>query len=285
MESGGVTWTGAYYPFGEMSTGSGNVHGFTGKELDSEMDLNYFCQRYYDPQTGRFTQVDPISAAVLSPYAYCYANPLKYIDLSGMSTSEWVHAACASPWGGGSNGYDPWGGNYTWYMGSFYDYDPEFWCPGWDYRCDDPFFRNIIMLLGSSYGDVEIITAEGVYFLNIGEIIRSLNLQVHFTQCPPDVVSGDTYGWGDVWKSDTDPEWIIGMKNNKINLNIDWPNDPTWKDNARYEAYIAAIAHEATHHWLASTGPYTLSYHEGIANWVTGYFYPMPWPMIYVYKP
>lgn len=32
--------TGAYYPFGEMITGSGDVHGFTGKELD-ETELNY----------------------------------------------------------------------------------------------------------------------------------------------------------------------------------------------------------------------------------------------------
>ena len=44
-ESGSVSWTGAYYPFGEMLSGEGNVHGFTGKELDSEMGLNYFCQR------------------------------------------------------------------------------------------------------------------------------------------------------------------------------------------------------------------------------------------------
>ncbi len=57
-ESGSVTWTGAYYPFGEMITGAGNVHGFTGKELDSETGLNYFCLRYYDSQIGRFMTLD-----------------------------------------------------------------------------------------------------------------------------------------------------------------------------------------------------------------------------------
>ncbi|GAH93040.1 unnamed protein product, partial [marine sediment metagenome] len=46
------------YPFGEMTAGSGNTHGFTGKEFDSEMGLNYFCQRYYDPEIGRFMTLD-----------------------------------------------------------------------------------------------------------------------------------------------------------------------------------------------------------------------------------
>ncbi len=88
-ESGVVVWTGAYQPFGEMFAGAGNVHGFTGKELDSEMGLNYFCQRYYDSQIGRFMTLDPFGGYIELPqtqnrYAYCINNPLKYIDPLGL---------------------------------------------------------------------------------------------------------------------------------------------------------------------------------------------------------
>ncbi len=81
-ESGTVTWTNAYYPFGEMIVGSGDVHGFTGKELD-ETGLNYFCLRYYDTQIGRFITLDPINKPTVSSYEYCYNNPLRYTDPSG----------------------------------------------------------------------------------------------------------------------------------------------------------------------------------------------------------
>ncbi len=91
-ESGTVTWTNAYYPFGEMIVGSGDVHGFTGKELD-ETGLNYFCLRYYDTQIGRFITLDPFGGYIELPqtqnrYAYCINNPLKYIDPLGLIPPE-----------------------------------------------------------------------------------------------------------------------------------------------------------------------------------------------------
>jgi RHS repeat-associated protein len=93
-ESGTAVWGGTYYPFGEMSGNGGNVHGFTGKEFDSEMGLNYFCQRYYDPEIGRFMELDPFNGYAKIPqslnrYAYCMNNPLKYVDPSGLGW-EWV---------------------------------------------------------------------------------------------------------------------------------------------------------------------------------------------------
>jgi RHS repeat-associated protein len=59
-ENGQNKWKTHYYPFGEMfqTQGSGNTHTFTGKEWDAEMSLNYFCQRYYDPEIGRFVTLD-----------------------------------------------------------------------------------------------------------------------------------------------------------------------------------------------------------------------------------
>jgi RHS repeat-associated protein len=81
-ESGTAVWGGTYYPFGEMSGNGGNVHGFTGKEFDSEMGLNYFCQRYYDPEIGRFMELDQIPSQ--NRYAYCLNNPLIYTDPLGL---------------------------------------------------------------------------------------------------------------------------------------------------------------------------------------------------------
>jgi len=112
-----IKWQARYWPFGEMTKwGFGdNTHGFTpleisplmyrgedfvfvlrfltgqaGKEWDSEMGLNYFCQRYYDPEIGRFITLDPFGGYIELPqtqnrYAYCMANPLKYIDPLGLN--------------------------------------------------------------------------------------------------------------------------------------------------------------------------------------------------------
>ena len=82
-ERGSTVWSATYYPFGEMTAGSNNTHGFTGKEFDSEMGLNYFCQRYYDPEIGRFTTLDPQNSPTASPYAYCANCPLVFIDPTG----------------------------------------------------------------------------------------------------------------------------------------------------------------------------------------------------------
>ncbi|MEW6619829.1 MAG: RHS repeat-associated core domain-containing protein [bacterium] len=82
-----------YYPFG----GGGPTGGptFTGKELD-ETGLFYFGARYYNPALGRFIQPDPVENSFkpedLNKYVYCYNNPFKYIDPTGMRNnivSDW----------------------------------------------------------------------------------------------------------------------------------------------------------------------------------------------------
>lgn len=67
-------------PFGEEIQNTNDARfTFTGKELDSE--LYYIGARYYHPDLGRFTSVDPIKEN--HAYSYVSNNPLVYIDPDG----------------------------------------------------------------------------------------------------------------------------------------------------------------------------------------------------------
>jgi len=57
------------------------------KEYDKETGFYYFLNRYYNPQTGRFIQVDPMPNWDKSSYAYCINNPLRYKDPLGTKTA------------------------------------------------------------------------------------------------------------------------------------------------------------------------------------------------------
>ncbi len=70
-------------PFGQEVI-SDNRFSFTGKELDSE--LYYFEARYYDPNLGRFTSVDPVKGNNI--YAYVENNPMNYVDTSGRDLND-----------------------------------------------------------------------------------------------------------------------------------------------------------------------------------------------------
>ncbi len=149
--TGGSRWNTRYYPFGEMFTtsGSGNNHTFTGKELDGEMGLNYsvfcsnlrfdykienpalrgFCQRYYDPELGRFMELDPQGGATSSPYAYCVNNPLGFTDPTGEAMEmciDMLHpGGSQSPdyYGmGWSGGFASWFGSMASYMQAHPDF-------------------------------------------------------------------------------------------------------------------------------------------------------------------
>jgi RHS repeat-associated protein len=57
---------------------------FTTKEFDNEsgMGLYYFGARYYDPEVGSFTSVDPADV-FWNTYSYCGADPINIIDPDG----------------------------------------------------------------------------------------------------------------------------------------------------------------------------------------------------------
>ncbi len=81
-----------YYPFGMKMAGLSLVTGspetkftYNGKELEDDFNLNWYHYgaRYYDPQLGRWQQVDPVDE-FHSPYLYCSNNPINKIDPDGM---------------------------------------------------------------------------------------------------------------------------------------------------------------------------------------------------------
>jgi len=80
----------AYDPYGQpRHTHPGlGVIGYAGG-VEDPGGLIKFGARYYDPHTGRFTQMDP-AGQENNPYAYAANNPVNYIDPTG--TSAWAAA-------------------------------------------------------------------------------------------------------------------------------------------------------------------------------------------------
>jgi len=102
--SGTVLETRDYYPFTPLRSvsrpsascglempgrsylsGTKAKENFTGHELDAESGLIYAGARYYMPNIGRWTSVDPLAAsyAAWSPYSYVLNNPLGFVDPDG----------------------------------------------------------------------------------------------------------------------------------------------------------------------------------------------------------
>ena len=58
---------------------------FTGREYDKETGLYYYRARYYNPQIGRFLQIDPVGYdAGTNLYRYCGNCPVNCIDPMGL---------------------------------------------------------------------------------------------------------------------------------------------------------------------------------------------------------
>ncbi len=84
-----------YYPFGmemeglwDPKTGPGMRYLYNGKEWDEDLGLGWYDYgfRYYAPDIGRFTGVDPLAdlAPGWTPYRYGFNNPVLFIDPFGL---------------------------------------------------------------------------------------------------------------------------------------------------------------------------------------------------------
>jgi RHS repeat-associated protein len=77
-------WT----PYGVESGGAQAGLGYTGEWWDAAVGLQYLRARWYDGQSGRFTQKDPLRLED-NLYAYAQANPIHFTDPSGyLSNAE-----------------------------------------------------------------------------------------------------------------------------------------------------------------------------------------------------
>jgi RHS repeat-associated protein len=85
-----------YLPFGEqIAGGSSSTHKFTGKERDSESNLDNFEARYMASSQGRFMSPDPANAGADSTnpqtwnmYSYVGNNPLAFTDPTGLDPCD-----------------------------------------------------------------------------------------------------------------------------------------------------------------------------------------------------
>ncbi|HBW36731.1 MAG TPA: hypothetical protein DEF89_16075, partial [Desulfosporosinus sp.] len=89
--SGNTVATYQYDAFGNVLNSTGTVdnpYRYAGYRYDEATGLYYLNARYYDPETGRFTTADTFHGYAGDPqslnlYAYCYNNPLAYVDPDG----------------------------------------------------------------------------------------------------------------------------------------------------------------------------------------------------------
>jgi RHS repeat-associated protein len=79
-----------YSPYGELLTSTGTYAGtnpfrFSTKYTDSETGLAYFGYRYYNPETGRWLNRDPIGEeGGWNLYAYVHNDPIMNTDSLGL---------------------------------------------------------------------------------------------------------------------------------------------------------------------------------------------------------
>ncbi|MEE4599831.1 MAG: RHS repeat-associated core domain-containing protein, partial [Desulfobacteraceae bacterium] len=90
--NGSVVWKAKYTSFGEADIEDDSIFEnhlrFAGQYLDEETGLHYNWNRYYDSAIGRYLTTDPlgIQKEEINLFLYVKANPIRYIDNTGLLT-------------------------------------------------------------------------------------------------------------------------------------------------------------------------------------------------------
>jgi RHS repeat-associated protein len=142
------TWqaTYRYRAYGALLDSAGSVtfrlrYRWIGREFDEETGLYYVRARYYDPNSHRFTQEDPIGfAGGANVYAYGDGNPTNGRDLDGLSKDpdltgrdpgdDWFRACMGTTGGcGGGGGWSrgaAWAGFSSFALLTNFEQDAEY---------------------------------------------------------------------------------------------------------------------------------------------------------------
>ena len=132
-DKGNLEWRVEYQPFGRevanTSQDRSSDISYAAKPYDEEIGLSYFGGRWYDPDSGRFTGIDPMPVQfddfkTFNRYAYGFNNPYKYVDPDGnfaflIPLAIWAGKGLAVAGAGlsghaiGSSSYDLYSGRKT----------------------------------------------------------------------------------------------------------------------------------------------------------------------------
>src|SRR5574341_1164179 len=96
---GSVLLTQTFDPYGNLYTQAikstwttGTSYGWAGEQRDDN-GLVFLRARYYNPSMGRFLNTDP-SRQEMNPYQFGGANPVMFVDPSGLASSSSCGATC-----------------------------------------------------------------------------------------------------------------------------------------------------------------------------------------------
>jgi RHS repeat-associated protein len=114
--SGSVIESATYDSFGNSTGNLSTRYGYTGREFDADLGLQYSRARWYDATLGRFISEDPIGLnGGINQYSYVDGNPQNFVDPSGLEG------------GGFGSNFADWNDERTEYARDAYKADPQHW--------------------------------------------------------------------------------------------------------------------------------------------------------------